>query len=92
MSRCICPVCLAAHESTAPRLQVGDTLYGFCGGHFGRDSYGEKYVEAIGPDWVVARERIMFADSKYRNVALFAHVESPDDLCEYRTEPEDPYG
>ena len=35
---------------------VGDILYGFCQGFFGRDSYGEKTIEAIGRDWVVVRE------------------------------------
>ena len=37
-------------------LTVGDTLHGFCGGAFGRESYGDKIVEALGKDWVVARE------------------------------------
>lgn len=37
-------------------LRVGTVLYGFCGGWFGRDSYGDKRVEAVGADWVVARE------------------------------------
>ena len=37
-------------------LRVGDKLYGYCGGEFGRDSYSTKTVEAIGSDWVVARE------------------------------------
>jgi hypothetical protein len=36
-------------------LRVGIVLFGHCGGHFGRDSYGEKRVEAIGADWVVVR-------------------------------------
>jgi hypothetical protein len=38
-----------------PQLQVGQTLYGFCGGYFGRDSYHDKRVEAVGADWVVVR-------------------------------------
>lgn len=36
-------------------LMVGDVLGGFCGGYFGRDSYADKRVEAIGADWVVVR-------------------------------------
>lgn len=36
-------------------LMVGDTLLGYCRGHFGRDSYEPKRVEAVGTDWVVAR-------------------------------------
>lgn len=37
-------------------LQIGQMLYGYCGGIFGRDSYDNKRVEAIGIDWVVVRE------------------------------------
>jgi hypothetical protein len=36
-------------------LRAGDVLGGFCEGYFGRDSYGDKRVEEIGPDWVVVR-------------------------------------
>ena len=36
-------------------LRIGDVLHGFCGGAFGRDSYADKRVEAIGTDWVVVR-------------------------------------
>ena len=47
-------------------LRVGTLLEGFCGGAFGRDSYEDKRVEAIGADWVVAREvssgKIVFYD------------------------------
>ena len=38
------------------KLAVGAVLHGFCGGHFGRDSYRDKRIEAVGADWVVARE------------------------------------
>lgn len=37
-------------------IRVGTLLRGFCHGAFGRDSYDDKRVEAIGADWVVARE------------------------------------
>lgn len=37
-------------------VRVGQVLKGFCGGYFGRDSYSDKLVEAVGADWVVARE------------------------------------
>jgi hypothetical protein len=37
-------------------LAVGDVLHGFCGGYFGRDHYECCAVEAVGVDWVVARE------------------------------------
>lgn len=37
-------------------IRVGTLLRGFCHGAFGRDSYADKRVEAIGADWIVARE------------------------------------
>jgi len=37
-------------------IRVGDILRGFCFGYFGRDSFDDKIVEAMGPDWIVARE------------------------------------
>lgn len=40
----------------AQQLMVGMVFKGFCNGFFGRDSYGEKRVEAFGYDWIVARE------------------------------------
>lgn len=61
-------------------LRVGDILYGYCGGAFGRDRYGEKRVEAIGADWVVARE-----DGKD---PVFAQCR-PSELEQYREPPED---
>ena len=38
------------------QLQVGQILYGYCGGFFGRDSFEDKRIEAIGYDWVVVRD------------------------------------
>ena len=35
-------------------LLVGQMLYGYCGGYFG-DEYGDKRIEAVGADWIVAR-------------------------------------
>ena len=64
--------------STRP-VQVGDVLDGFCGGWFGRDSYGQKHVEAVGNDWVVAREdngELVFADRP--------HMDVPRMLAQYR--------
>jgi hypothetical protein len=37
-------------------LKVGTMLYGYCGGYFGRDSYEDKRIEAIGADYVVCRD------------------------------------
>lgn len=67
--------------ATAPpegELAVGDVLYGFCGGCFGRDSYDDKRVEAIGADWVVAR-------TGEGHVAFYAG--DPGRLREYRQRP-----
>jgi len=37
-------------------LAVGDYVYGFCNGWFGRDFFDKGRVEAVGRDWVVVRE------------------------------------
>lgn len=64
---------------TKGQLRVGAVLYGFCNGQFGRDSYEDKRVEAIGADWVVARDT--------RGVVWFAGVTNPDNLMEF-TDPD----
>lgn len=46
-------------EKLLMEIGVGTVLYGFCGGYFGKDSYGEKIIEAIGEDWVVVRETVI---------------------------------
>ena len=38
-------------------IKVGDKLYGFCNGYFGRDSYETKVIEGVGKDWIVCREK-----------------------------------
>lgn len=35
---------------------IGKTLYFYCAGYFGSQSYADKVIEAIGKDWIVARE------------------------------------
>ncbi len=37
-------------------FEIGEILYGYCNGYFGRDSYEDKVVEAVGKDWVVCRD------------------------------------
>jgi len=37
-------------------LAAGDVIHGFAYGAFGRDHYGCVRIEAVGPDWIVARE------------------------------------
>lgn len=46
------------------QLQIGQVLYGYCNGYFGRDSYNNKRVEAIGYDWIVVRELSLTDDGK----------------------------
>ena len=58
-------------EKEVTPVEPGDRLYGFCGGAFGRDTYGEKIVLAVGKDWVVAHEN---------GRPIFAAV-SPEDLA-----------
>lgn len=62
------------------QLRVGGILYGYCGGFFGRDSYGEKRIEAIGADWVVVRE-----EDGTPNCALFPSSDDwiVDDLIQF---------
>ncbi|MFD6180099.1 hypothetical protein [Streptomyces goshikiensis] len=36
-------------------LAVGDVIHGFAYGAFGRDHYECVRIEAVGPDWIVAR-------------------------------------
>ena len=43
-------------QNQPARLQVGSILYGFAGGCFGRDSFNDRRVEALGTDWAVARD------------------------------------
>ena len=37
-------------------IQPGMTLYGYCGGRFGRDSYGDKVVIEVRTDSVVVED------------------------------------
>ena len=60
-------------------IRIGTVLYGYCGGYFGRDSYGPKRVEAMGADWVVAREMEDGAPPEFADVV-------PEKLDEYTTE------
>ncbi len=63
----------------ANMLRPGATLYGYCGGDFGRDSYGKKRVEAVGHDWVIARDD--------NDNPLAALQVDPEDFLQYM-EPE----
>lgn len=69
--------------STCPRcgyedpdaLRAGDTLYGYCGGEFGRDSYEDKKVLAIGATWVLVQ---------YGSGATATRDGDPQELAQYR--------
>lgn len=64
------------------RVQVGDTLYGFCGGAFGRDSYEDKRVEAVGKDWIVCRDnqgQVHFADLSEWTIDQLAEYTKPQE-------------
>lgn len=37
-------------------IRIGTIIPGYCQGVFGRDSYEDKRVEAIGADWIVCRD------------------------------------
>ena len=54
-------------------VRIGTQLYGYCGGCFG-DNDSDKRVEAIGADWVVARDE--------NGKAVYADV-APEALEEY---------
>ncbi|WP_435279141.1 hypothetical protein [Streptomyces sp. 1222.5] len=59
----ICAICCqggitvyAEHTCQGPRpLAPGDVIHGFAHGAFGRDHYDCVRIEAVGPDWIVAR-------------------------------------
>lgn len=62
-------------EFTMSHPLVGTKLYGFCDKYFGRDSWGDKRIEAIGVDWIVTRS----CDSEIPDFAVF---ESQEEMIE----------
>lgn len=80
-TRCGCP--------RASGLQVGDVLYGYCQGYFGRDSYGEKTVLAIGPDWVVVSENVWSIHHDELERVLHVYDGDPHDLLEFTEKPDE---
>lgn len=65
----------------ADQLLVGTILYGYCGGYFGRDSYEDKRVEAVGVDWVVTRNADGYVEFAYGETihTLLAEYTTPED-------------
>lgn len=62
------------------KLTVGDVLYGFCDGHFHRDSWGDKTVEGVGKDWIAVRlpnGDLDFADGPDIHFLLAPFTEKP---------------
>lgn len=77
-------------------MRVGDTLYGYCGGAFGRDSYGEKTVEHIGvargKSFVIVSEiwwSLSNDDADEDPIMLHIYRGDPSELLEYTTPPPD---
>ncbi|HDY66769.1 MAG TPA: hypothetical protein ENH85_03140 [Candidatus Scalindua sp.] len=68
------------------QLQIGQILYGYCGGFFGRESYEDKRIEAIGFDWVVVRE-IDGGGPDFGYTQDGSNISEP--LWEYTTKPPD---
>lgn len=68
---------------SAHPLAVGDTIHGFAYGAFGRDHYHCVRVEAVGPDWIVARDHTEPGDGP-----SFTSGRSSLELCQQaRDEP-----
>ncbi len=63
-------------------IRVGTLLYGFCGGYFG-DTYEAKRVEAMGVDWLVAREvdsgKVCFCDVPPETLESYSTPEESDE-------------
>ncbi len=60
------------------RIEVGDTILGYAGGFFGRDSHDTRHVEAVGSDWVIAREErgtVVLASGEDIHEQLWEHCE-----------------
>jgi hypothetical protein len=77
-----CPCC--DRETCGPLLEVGATLYGYCGGYFGRDSHEDKKIEALGSDWIVCRDDeggvhvAVFKDRDTMLACLLEHLAKKD--------------
>ena len=57
-------------------LRVGTILYGYCGGYFDH-SYENKRIEAVGADWVVARDDLDDAYFYYGDIELLEQYTIP---------------
>lgn len=55
--------------------KVGMMLYGYCTGYFGSYSFCDKRIEAVGIDWIVARD-----GDGYLHFAYFDRPEEMDNM------------
>lgn len=46
---------MIADFSFEDHFSIGDKIYGFCNGYFGRDDYEDKVVELVTKDYIVFR-------------------------------------
>ena len=58
-------------------LACGDIIHGFAHGVFGRDHYDCVKIEAVGPDWIVARH-----PREHRTGLSFASGRQSLELCQ----------
>ncbi|GES27861.1 hypothetical protein AB0G60_02935 [Streptomyces angustmyceticus] len=64
-------------------LAVGDAIHGFAYGAFGRDHYHCVHIEAVGPDWIVARN----PDSEWTGLSFTAGRQRLELCQQARDEP-----
>ena len=69
------------------QLQIGQILYGYCGGFFGRNSHEDKRIEAIGIDWVVVRDVYSGGEPEFGCTVDGRNIS--EDLWEYTEKPPD---
>jgi hypothetical protein len=56
-------------------IYIGQMIYGYCNGYFGRHSYGSKRIESFGCDWIVARDE--------KGEPIFAIFDSTEEMETY---------
>ena len=66
-------------------IMVGQVLKSYCNGYFGRDFYGGR-VEAVGYDWIVARDEFGVVFMAYMKGGLAKHAHLISGWNEYEQE------
>ena len=72
---------------TTRPLSIGDVIHGFAQGAFGRDHYHCVRIEAIGPDWIVARPDPQHPDAEHHGPSFTAGRRSLEYCIQARDEP-----